>query len=298
VFAPPAASPGDSLLVQVFVHLPEEADLARAVATELDVDARRRAFRNLECPVRLSSQIQFELRMPGLEIDDPVASLAWRRRTEVVQFGVRVPSSARPGTIIGVLAVSVDSAPCGYVKFKLAIESGAALQPSEPQGERAGRYTAAFISYATKDRDEVLKRVQVLSEVGVKYFQDVLSLEPGDRWVKRIELGIDECDLFLLFWSNEAKDSEWVRREVRYALARQAGDELAPPDIRPVILEGPPIVTPWAELEHLHFNDRLLYFMSRRLEAPMRTCGTCGQQNSIDAQFCPRCGGFLDFGEA
>jgi hypothetical protein len=28
-----------------------------------------------------------------------------------------------------------------------------------------------------------------------------------------------------------------------------------------VILEGPPIVEPWEELEHLHFNDRLLYFM-------------------------------------
>jgi thiol-disulfide isomerase/thioredoxin len=27
----------------------------------------------------------------------------------------------------------------------------------------------------------------------------------------RLELGIDECDLFLLFWSSEAKASKWVR---------------------------------------------------------------------------------------
>lgn len=33
------------------------------------------------------------------------------------------------------------------------------------------------------------------------------------------------------------------------------------PAIRPVILEGPPIVEPWEELAHLHFNDRLVYFM-------------------------------------
>ena len=64
------------------------------------------------------------LRMPGLEIDEPVAALVWRRRTESVQFGVRVPPGAPAGMVIGTLAVSVDSAPSGYVKFQLAIETG------------------------------------------------------------------------------------------------------------------------------------------------------------------------------
>jgi len=72
------------------------------------------------------------------------------------------------------------------------------------------------------------------------------------------ELRSDRCDLFLLFWSQHAKDSTWVRREVEHALARQHGDELAPPEIRPVILER---VKPWDELAHLHFDDRALYFM-------------------------------------
>jgi hypothetical protein len=47
----------------------------------------------------------------------------------------------------------------------------------------------------------------MLSRVNIKYFQDVLSLEPGDRFSKRIELGIDKCDVFLLFWSSQAKMS-------------------------------------------------------------------------------------------
>lgn len=50
-------------------------------------------------------------------------------------------------------------------------------------------------------------------------------------------------------------------RAPQYALARRAEDELSLPEIRPVILEGPPIVEPWDELADLHFNDRLLYFM-------------------------------------
>lgn len=63
------------------------------------------------------------------------------------------------------------------------------------------------------------------------------------------------------------KSSKWVRKEVLHALSRQAGDHLSPPEIRLVILEGPPLVPPWDELSHLHFNDKLLYFMSPQTTA-------------------------------
>jgi hypothetical protein len=77
---------------------------------------------------------------------------------------------------------------------------------------------------------------------------------------KRSELyrQIDRCDLFLLFWSQAAKDSEWVRREVKYALG--LGKRV--PEIRPVVVEGPPVPLPWDELAHLHFNDRLLSMLA------------------------------------
>ncbi len=70
------------------------------------------------------------------------------------------------------------------------------------------------------------------------------------------------CDLFLLFWSNAAKQSDWVLKEVHYALGRKGDDDTAPPEIMPVIIEGPPVVEPPPELAHLHFNDRLLYVMA------------------------------------
>jgi hypothetical protein len=264
VFAPLSVAPGYSLLVQAFLHLPEQAADAAAIAAELDTDAHRRTFRSLQTPVPLGARLDFELRMPGLAIDEPLASLVWNGRAEAVQFEVRVPPGTPEGAVIGTLEVSLAAAPIGNIKFKLTIDRAAMTPLNEPQGERANRYTAAFISYASQDRDKVLARVQMLSAVGIKFFQDILDLEPGDRWAKKLELGIDECDVFLLFWSNESKRSEWVRKEVRYALDRRGEDELAPPEIRPVILEGPPIVEPWEELAHLHFNDRLLYFMQPR----------------------------------
>ena len=264
VFAPPSAAPGSSFLVQVFAHLPEEADDAKAIASELDLDARRRAFRSLQAPVPVGSRLDFELRLADAIVPDPIASVVWRRRTEAVQFEVRLPPDIPLGTAIGTVTISLDSVPLGHVKFKLEVEQAGAERQSEPQGEEARRYRFAFVSYSSKDRDEVLRRVQVLSLLGIEYFQDVLSLDPGDRWSQRIELGIDQCDLFLLFWSSDAKASEWVRREVRYALTRKGGDDLQPPEIRPVVLEGPPIVEPWEELSDLHFDDRHLYFLRGR----------------------------------
>jgi hypothetical protein len=51
-------------------------------------------------------------------------------------------------------------------------------------------------------------------------------------------------------------------KEVRYALKRDNDDELAPPEIKPVLLEGPPPPKPPDELKRLHFNDYSLYFMT------------------------------------
>jgi serine/threonine protein kinase len=264
VFAPPVVAPDESFLVQAFVHLPEHAEEARALALEMDTTAARRVFRSLDAPIPRGSRLHFELSAPGLQVDDPVASLVWRGHAEAVQFGVTVPVGAT-GTVIATVYMSLDSAPLGHVKFKLSIDTEAAVLAAspEPQGDDARRYRAAFISYASKDRDEVLERVQMLPLVGIRYFQDVFNLEPGDRWERRLEIGIDECDLFLLFWSGEAKASKWVRQEVGHALERRGSDDLADPEIKPVIIEGPPVIEPWAELAHLHFDDRVLYFMRR-----------------------------------
>jgi hypothetical protein len=143
------------------------------------------------------------------------------------------------------------------------VESKRSSEPISTVGEDARRYESAFVSYASTDRTKVLERVQVLPRFGVRVLQDVLKLEPGERWARSLYRLIDESDIVLLFWSTAAKRSKRVRGEVRYALKRQHGDEFAPPAIGPVIIEGPPVPRPWKEVAHLHFNDRMIYLMER-----------------------------------
>jgi hypothetical protein len=263
VFAPPSVSLSETFVVQVFAHLTKDAEEARKLAKEFDEDAQRRAFKNLETKIKRLTKLTFELRMPGLQIDDTVQSLVWSGKPEAVQFSVTTPKDHASGNVVGTVTISQDSIPIGHIKFKLKMIPATVAPPHlpEPVGDDARHYHMAFVSYASKDREKVLPRVQMLKALGIHYFQDIIDLDPGDRWERKLYLYIDTCDLFLLFWSSAAKESQWVRKEAQHALARKVGDESAPPEIRPIIIEGPPVPPPWDELAHLHFNDRMIHFI-------------------------------------
>ncbi|MBA3746468.1 MAG: toll/interleukin-1 receptor domain-containing protein, partial [Solirubrobacterales bacterium] len=137
--------------------------------------------------------------------------------------------------------------------------SGDPPPAAAPVGEGAARYRSAFLSYASEDRDAVIRGAQMLRSVGIAFFQDVVDLDPGERWEQRLYAEIGRNDLFLLFWSRAAKGSDWVRREALYALDCRSEDQDRP-QIKPIILERPPS-DPWPELAHLHFADPLAYFV-------------------------------------
>jgi hypothetical protein len=287
VFAPPAAAAGESILVQVFVHMPAQADDAILLARAFDEGSRRLGFRSLEVDVPRGTQLQIELSLPGLDVDEPVQRVTWRGRATAVQFAVQVPPAREPGRLIGKVGAYLEGTPIGHIRFQFEVlaagqsrlpsgprpagashqeldaHSGEDRRASRPLGDEARRYTQAFISYAMRDLDEVMKRVQMLPRVNITFFQDLLSLEPGERWERKLYERIDDCDVFMLFWSTAAKESKWVRKEVEYALGRKGGDDSRPPEIVPILIEGPPVPLPPPELAHLHFNDRLLYYMTR-----------------------------------
>lgn len=69
-------------------------------------------------------------------------------------------------------------------------------------------------------------------------FFDVDSIMVGDIFPDRIYDAIARCDRFMLFWSNNAKQSEWVSRELDIALEK--GKRILPirldsTDLRPDI---------------------------------------------------------------
>jgi serine/threonine protein kinase len=262
VWAPATVACGDTSFVQVFAHLLADAEEVARMAIEFDAEAGRRATRRLELPVRRGARLTFELLMPGLRVDSNVESLIWHGNLGSVQFAVDVPDDFSRSMVVGSVRVSTGSVPLGQVKFKLAIEREAAGATVGEVGELARRYTQAFVSYASQDRPEVLKRLQMLKPFGIGFFQDFMQLDPGQRWERELYRKIDDCDLFLLFWSRHAKASVWVRKEAEYARARQGPDRTDPPDVLPVILEGPPSPEAWPGFDDIQFDDVMRYLIA------------------------------------
>ncbi len=261
-FAPMRAGRGAQFLVQLFLHDPDaERQTIHRMAKAADPRAVRRGVATLDIDVALGERLDFILDGEGVIVAEAHQSLSWRGRPRSCSFLVETPQNFRAKAAQLRVRVLKGAAPVGQIRFSVAIDDGAAQSAIEPAGEAAPRYRRAFLSYASPDRAEVLKRAQALRAAGVDFFNDLLSLEPGERWEQRPYGEIDRCDVFLLFWSRAARESQWVRKEIEHArdAARVTGRSA---EILPIILEGPPPPPPPDALADLHFNDPLCYVIA------------------------------------
>ncbi len=264
VFAPAQIPQGDAILIQVFAYATGNEAEAAARAKEFDETTVRRGITTLSIVIRRGQILRFHLYLHGIEVQDASRELTWQGTTASVQFGVTIPTSRPAGTLLGTVLVSTEGIPVGRIDFKLVIVSGRLSEAhgeTTSVGQAAVKFRKAFVSYASQDRHEVLRRVAMLRSplTDIEVFQDILDLEPGALYEAILYRRIDECDIFLLFWSSNARKSEWVQNEIQHARDRQGPNGEPPPTILPVIIEGPPPPVPPLALAHLHFNDYLLY---------------------------------------
>jgi hypothetical protein len=268
VFCPSTVGRATPFLAQVFLYPPAHAEVARAQAREADAVAERRGVLSLPLELPRGTRIDLRLEMPGLSVEEPDAALIWRGALAGAQFEVAVPADASLGTAVGRIRFSIAGVPAGTLRFQVTVAAVATCEAVHAAEIAVRRYHRAFVSYASTDRAEVLRRVQAFRIAGLSVFQDVLDLEPGDRWQRELYREIDNCDVVLLFWSRAAAASPWVAKEIDYALARNQGQDDRPPDIAPVPIEGPPIPMPPDKLRHLHFNDALLAHIAAAQATP------------------------------
>ncbi|WP_164938318.1 toll/interleukin-1 receptor domain-containing protein [Bradyrhizobium guangzhouense] len=266
VFGPHAARPGDQIMISAFLHPPKRRKRARFLAKAMDLSATLRG-RCSEIAIMRGATVTISLSVNTLYVDEPAQSMVWQGLPVSCEFVVTIPNKTDGQSFFAAVRVSVEGRLVGRVKFKIMSDRNADGQDRVSLGDLS-RYRMPFISYATSDRKEVLKRVQILQIMKTKLFMDMLSLDPGDRWEKKLYEHISRCDLFLLFWSQAARDSHWVIREAEYALERQRSGANNDIEIVPVILEQG--VSPPANLSHLNFNDPIFYLIlgTKGAEAP------------------------------
>jgi hypothetical protein len=280
VFGPKSAPPGAKFITQVFAHLKEqEGELAALAARCVGDDAERFvSSKRMGREIARDTEIFFRLEMEGLEVRTPEQTLFWDGVIDSVTFDVKVPGDFKPGEVLsnvifGVVNDEGERVTIGHVNFmfEVAAEAPVASLPgvatavaAPPAVAEVGRpvqtlveHKRAFISYASEDRDEVLKRVQGIKATGTECFMDKMTFKPGEDWRSAIYCLIESSDVFYLFWSRRARASEWVQREIDLALEQQRVVKVKPV-ILPLPLESTAIVPPPEKLKHMHFDDPML----------------------------------------
>lgn len=83
---------------------------------------------------------------------------------------------------------------------------------------RVRRPKEVFLSHAHADSRFLNRLVAVLRSRGIPYWYSKTHLIGAQQWHDEIGRALDRCDWFLIVLSPKATKSEWVKRELVYAL--------------------------------------------------------------------------------
>lgn len=78
-----------------------------------------------------------------------------------------------------------------------------------------------FISYSTKDFPLVEHVRNLLQHSSIEVFIAEYSVAPGQSLPAEIISAIKNCNLFILLWSRNSKESEWVPQEIGIAISEK-----------------------------------------------------------------------------
>jgi hypothetical protein len=216
-----------------------------------------------KCRWRRGARVTVRLEATDARVLSPIQPFKWNGDLQILRFDIEVRDKVSAKNIILRFDVAVEGVPITSLRPEISVESQndlaslARAMPSIFIERKAPR--TAFASYARKDRREVLGRVRSLQIfTGIDVFLDCLSLRPGDAWKSELKTEINRRDIFWLFWSRNAMNSERVEWEWREALVSKALVGIQPHPLEPLELAPPP-----KELSSLQFGAMYEWYLSQ-----------------------------------
>ena len=218
IFAPAEVKRKSHMLVQVYLHLYEEAEKVKSLAKESDKNAERRDHIPLSLKLKKGDKVDIEFNVYGeTRLVSEHKSIIWHGSSTKCSFNYFVPNDINVDDLCCEANLFVNGAMIGEMRFITRIVDA-------PRNLNADilshRFNKIFISYAHQDAQQVKLLALAYKAQGVDYFYDRDSLAPGDVYEERIFDYIDSSDLFVLCWSKNASVSDYVSKEKGRALLR------------------------------------------------------------------------------
>ena len=205
IFAPAEVKRKSCLQVQVYLHLS-------------DKNAERRDYVPLSLKLKKGDKVDVEFKVCGeICLMSERKSLIWQGSFTKCTFEYWIPSELDLDNLSCRANLFVNGVLVGEMRFLTQIVD---YNPRNINPEIFSHcYKKIFISYAHKDFSKVKFMAQAYKAQGVDYFLDRDYLKAGDIYPKKIQDYIDSADLFVLCWSRNAAESDYVAKEKAQALS-------------------------------------------------------------------------------
>jgi hypothetical protein len=237
---------------------PSPADQVRAEAERV-LGTRSRAYSRVAedsaAPLATGTELRIVPSADGLRFNPPQALLDWTGEVLTAHFQVRADAAMDGETARGDIAIWAG--PLLLAEMALVIRvSAAEAEEAERAGveESAAPYRRVFASYSHRDEPIVAQMEAYARAFGDEYLRDVTRLRSGEYWDARILDMIEQADVFQLFWSWNAMQSEYVQREWQHALSLGRARFIRPVYWEDPLPESADAGLPTDELRALHFQ--------------------------------------------
>ena len=218
VFAPKEISKKEDMMIQVYIYEDKERDNVIILANNADEGCTERDFTSLNLNLKIGDKVKIQLNIlhyPGMS---QLKSFIWQGRTAKSYFNVVIPEEFNKKKCFVEILISVNDVPLGELSFTTKVVE-TYLSEKVVIDVSFKQYKKIFISYAHKDFDKVKFMAKAYNAQGVDYFFDRDYLKAGDIYPNKIKAYIDTSDLFILCWSRNASESEYVEKEKSQALS-------------------------------------------------------------------------------
>ena len=251
--APKQLSTGEYSIINIVMYEKSSRDIVDSIIREMDEPAQE--SRSGTHSVKDGSSIKVVLKSPDISIDDNEETGVWQGDYLDFSFAVSLPEQFKKTKVLFNASIFINDVIACRLKFIVKCSSSANQKIDVSRDD----IFSAFVSYASQDRSRVAMIIQGMKKArpDMDIFFDVDSLISGEDWEKALHQEIARRDVLYLCWSHFARESKWVDNEWRYALELKGADS-----IEPIPIEPPEVCPPPAELNHKHFNDKLLYIIN------------------------------------
>lgn len=217
IYAPAEVKRGAHLLAQVYLHLYDETEQVKAHAQMADKNAEQRGYIPLSLNLKKGDNVDIEFHVDGeTRLMSERKSITWRGSFTKCTFKYHVPKDIDIEELSCEANLFVNGALIGEMTFLTQIVESPRKLNTEILSHR---FKKIFISYAHEDYSKVKFMAQAYKAQGVDYFLDRDYLKAGDIYPRKISDYINSADLFILCWSQNAAESDYVGLERSQALS-------------------------------------------------------------------------------